>query len=174
MSSFVISKEEYIKAAGFFAGIAEQKNYYRESVVYWWSDNKKRILTAEDYYSAFSQLYDMNALSVKRQYGDKARENDPEDYKETFEKYRTSAGKLYRSVALGSSSALLSFQKAVFDFYTFTRSVNYQIEDRKLAADANKFLNKCNSMLLGVLYQVDSHDSECWGSFDIFDEKEAD
>ena len=53
MSSFVISKEEYIKAAGFFAGIAEQKNFYKENVIYWWSDNKKRILTADDYYFAF-------------------------------------------------------------------------------------------------------------------------
>lgn len=172
MSSFVISKEEYIKAAGFFAGIAEQKNYYKESVIYWWSYNKKRILTSEDYYNAFSQLYEINAVSVMRQYGDKAKETDPKDYKQTFIRYWSKAADLYRNVSFGSSSARLDFQKAVFDFFNFTRSVNYQIEDRKLAADANKFLHKCNSMLLGVLYQMNHHESDCWGSFSIFDEKE--
>lgn len=172
MSSFVISKEEYIKAAGFFAGIAEQKNFYKENVIYWWSDNKKRILTADDYYTAFPQLYDMNAVSVMRQYGDKVKETDNKDYKRTFEKYKAAATNLYTSAYIGSSSGYSEFKKTVFNFYNFTRSVNYQIEDRKLAADANKFLYKCNSMLVGVLYQLEHFESDCWGSFDIFDFKD--
>ena len=171
MSSFVISKEDYIKAAGFFAGVAEQKSYHHENVIYWWSDSKKGLLTSEDYYKAFSQLYDMNAISVMRQYGDKTRETDAKDYKRTFEKYKAATANLYTSAYIGSSFGYAEFRKAVFNFYQFTRSVNYQIEDRKLAADANKFMNKCNSLLLGVLYQLNHIESDCWGSFDIFDFK---
>lgn len=64
MSSFVINKQEYIKAGGFFAGLAEQLNYYREPVIYWWDSAKGDLLDAEDYYKAFASLYEMNARSV--------------------------------------------------------------------------------------------------------------
>ena len=114
----------------------------------------------------------MNAVSVMRQYGDKVKETDNKDYKRTFEKYKAAATNLYTSAYIGSSSGYSKIKKAVFNFYNFTRSVNYQIEDRKLAADANKFLHKCNSMLVGVLYQLEHFESECWGSFDIFDFKD--
>ena len=170
MSSFVISKEEYIKAAGFFAGITEQENRYHEPLIYWWSNNKRKLLEAKDYYFAFVSLYEMNAKSVSKQYGDKLEiYNDSEDYKEAFE---TSKSYAKRLVGFAKTDVLFPLQQACFDFFNFTRSVDYQIEDRKLAAEANKFLNKCNSMLLGVLYQMNHHESDCWGSFSIFDEKE--
>lgn len=165
MSSFVISKEEYIKAAGFFAGITEQENRYHEPLIYWWSNNKRKLLEAKDYYSAFVSLYEMNAKSVSKQYGDKLEiYNDSEDYKEAFETSRSYAKRL---VGFAKTDVLFPLQQACFDFLNFTRSINYQIEDPSISTDANKFLHKCNSMLLGVLCQLSSYESECWGHFDV-------
>ena len=64
MSSFVINKQEYIKAGGFFAGLAEQLNYYRRPVIYWWDSAKGDSLDADDYYKAFASLYEMNAAPL--------------------------------------------------------------------------------------------------------------
>ena len=50
MSSFVINKQEYIKAGGFFAGLADQLTYYRDPVIYWCDSAKGDLLDAEDYY----------------------------------------------------------------------------------------------------------------------------
>ena len=91
MSSFVIDKQEYIKAGGFFAGLAEQLNYYREPVIYWWDSTKGDLLDAEDYYKAFASLYEMNARSVMLQYGDRRAESDEADYRDDFEHYRSIA-----------------------------------------------------------------------------------
>ena len=85
MSSFVISKQEYIKAGGFFAGLAEQKNYYREPVIYWWDSTKGGLLDAEDYYKAFASLYEMNARSVMLQYGESRMQSDEADYRKDYE-----------------------------------------------------------------------------------------
>lgn len=93
MSSFVISKQEYIKAGGFFAGLAEQLNYYREPVIFWWDSTKDGLLDAEDYYKAFASLYEMNARSVMLQYGDRRAESDEADYRKDFEHYRSIAAR---------------------------------------------------------------------------------
>lgn len=93
MSSFVISKQEYIKAGGFFAGLAEQLNYYREPVIYWWDSAKGALLNAEDYYKAFASLYEMNARSVMLQYGDRRMQSDEADYRKDFERYRSIAAR---------------------------------------------------------------------------------
>ena len=91
MSSFVINKQEYIKAGGFFAGLAEQLNYYREPVIYWWDSAKGDVLDAEDYYKAFASLYEMNARSVMLQYGESRMQSDEADYRKDFERYRSIA-----------------------------------------------------------------------------------
>lgn len=91
MSSFVINKQEYIKAGGFFAGLADQLTYNREPVIYWWDSAKGDLLDAEDYYKAFASLYEMNARSVMLQYGNRRAESDESDYREDFERYRSIA-----------------------------------------------------------------------------------
>ncbi len=45
MSSFVINKQEYIKAGGFFAGLADQLTYYHNPVIYWWTVQRALRLT---------------------------------------------------------------------------------------------------------------------------------
>lgn len=93
MSSFVINKQEYIKAGGFFAGLADQLNYYREPVIYWWDSTKDGLLDAEDYYKAFASLYEMNARSVMLQYGESRMQSDEADYRKDFEHYRSIAAR---------------------------------------------------------------------------------
>ena len=74
MSSFVISKKEYIKAAGIVAGIAEAQRDF------WLFDYEaQRNSTPEDYYNRFAECYTMNALSVQEQYGDDKPEADAEE-----------------------------------------------------------------------------------------------
>ena len=153
MSSFVIDKQEYIKAGGFFAGLAEQLNYYREPVIYWWDSAKGGLLDAEDYYKAFASLYEMNARSVMLQYGDA-------DYRKDFEHYRSIAAQLYRTAYKGSVQGYTELQDAIFDFLHFCNSASYQIEDKAIAKKAQHFL-------LNLLMERNYYKSDCWGSFDL-------
>ena len=111
-----------------------------------------------------SRMYEMNAKSVALQYGDKKISEDGNEYKAEFSKYMKIADNLYTKAGLGNIAPLKS---ASYDFHDFCRSVNYQIEDPKLSAEVNKFMNKAQMFLLGVLSQVEHHECECWGSFDI-------
>lgn len=160
MSSFVIDKQEYIKAGGFFAGLAEQLNYYREPVIYWWDSAKGGLLDAEDYYKAFASLYEMNARSVMLQYGDSRMQSDKADYREDFEHYRSIAAQLYHS-------AFTELQDAIFDFLSFCNSASYQIEDKAIAKKANRFFYKAQHFLLKLLMERRYYKSDCWGSFDL-------
>ena len=144
MSSFVIDKQEYIKAGGFFAGLAEQLNYYREPVIYWWDSAKGGLLDAEDYYKAFASLYEMNARSVMLQYGDSRMQSDEADYRKDFEHYRSIAAQLYHS-------GYTELQDAIFDFLSFCDSASCQIEDKAIAKKANRFFYKAQHFLLKLL-----------------------
>lgn len=160
MSSFVINKQEYIKAGGFFAGLAEQLNYYREPVIYWWDSTKGDVLDAEDYYKAFASLYEMNARSVMLQYGESRMQSDEADYRKDFERYRSIAALLYHA-------AYKDLQDAIFDFLSFCGSISYQIEDRAIAKKANCFMYKAQHFLLKLLMERSHYKSDCWGSFDL-------
>ena len=167
MSSFVIDKQEYIKAGGFFAGLAEQLNYYREPVIYWWDSAKGGLLDAEDYYKAFASLYEMNARSVMLQYGDSRMQSDDADYRKDFEHYRSIAAQLYHTAYMGSVQGYTELQDAIFDFLHFCNSASYQIEDKAIAKKANRFFYKAQHFLLELVMECNYYKSDCWGSFDL-------
>lgn len=167
MSSFVIIKQEYIKAGGFFAGLADQLNYYREPVIYWWDSAKGGVLDAEDYYKAFASLYEMNARSVMLQYGNSRAESDEADYREDFEHYRSIAAQLYRSAYKGSVQGYTDLQDAIFDFLSFCNSASYQIEDKAIAKKVNRFMYKAQHFLLKLLMERSYYKSDCFGNFDL-------
>lgn len=167
MSSFVINKQEYIRAGGFFAGLAEQLNYYRRPVIYWWDSAKGAPLDAEDYYKAFASLYEMNARSVMLQYGDSRAESDEADYRKDFERYRSIAALLYHTAYMGSVKGYTELQDAIFDFLSFCNSISYQIEDKAIAKKANRFMYKAQHFLLKLLMELNHYKSDCWGSFDL-------
>lgn len=83
MSSFVIGKEEYIKAAGLIAGIAKVK---RDQIFVYDYEKDKKISTPEEWRDKFVQMFDMNALSVQEQYHEKEVYTDGCDYEQIFKK----------------------------------------------------------------------------------------
>lgn len=81
MSSFTIDKKEYIKAAGLVAGLAKELQL-------WIFDFKKyRKMEESDFYEAFVECFEMNALSVQEQYKDHDLFTDGNTYLEDFKKY---------------------------------------------------------------------------------------
>ena len=73
MSSYVISKRDYIRAAGLLAGIAEF--YNRTYYDLWLYDYEhRRNMTTPDYHEQFTRLFELNAESVAWQYDDEAPE----------------------------------------------------------------------------------------------------
>ena len=152
MSSFVISKEEYIKAAGIVAGCA---GFYRD---FWVYDYKtKRNATEEDYYNNFCTCYKLNAKSVQAQYEDPEAETDPEEYKETFQAYKKKAVQYIT----GNNT-----KKIYFELKSFFRSALYQTEDKKASVQMEMFFNRILNQLFDYMFHP-SEDIGSWGSLDI-------
>lgn len=74
MSSFIVSKREFIKAAGLMCGYEGAK---RDSHKYFVDNVRKE----------FEHAYALNVASVNEQYGDNE-EPETEQYDEVFEAYR--------------------------------------------------------------------------------------
>ena len=167
MSSFVIDKQEYIKAGGFFAGLADLLNYFNEPVIYWLDSAKGGLLDSEDYYKAFASLDEMNARSVMLQYGDSRMQSDDADYRKDFEHYRSIAAQLYHTAYMGSVKGYTELQDAIFDFLHFCNSASYQIEDKAIAKKANRVFYKAQHFLLELLMERNYYKSDCCGNFDL-------
>lgn len=172
MSSFVISKREYIKAAGYFAGLADQTDYYTVPVVNWYNSKKGGFMEAEDYYKAFCSLYEMNGRSVMLQYSLSSTVSDPDEYREDFDEYRCKAADLYKYSDTVAGYA--DFLDSIFDFLNFCDSIAYQIEDRGLSRQAKRFMYTCQHYLLKMLSKVSHYHSDCWGDFNLGEEIEED
>lgn len=72
MSSFIVSKAAYMRAAVLIAGIQDVK---RKNLVYDYSSRK--WLQSEDYLSKLAHFYELNKLSVIEQYNDDRMEGTP-------------------------------------------------------------------------------------------------
>lgn len=169
MSSFVISKNEYMKAAGFCAALAEQKNYFREPVLRLWDPVKYHVAGDEDYKKYFNHLYKLNASSVAAQYNDGAPEADTDEYKTAFDAAKAATISAYIDAERGRTEAL---KRLVFGFYKFSQSVKYQIEEERAERLAHEFLNKVNEKLIQVIQNtlVNYHNddnTEFWGAFPL-------
>ena len=163
MSSFVISKKEYVKAAGFIAGIAEADLNRHEHIIYLWNRKDGRVYTKEDYIKSFTQCYVNNAVSVQNQYGDKTAESDTATYSEYFNVFYKKGQNLWKSYKYNCDKS--AFIKAICEFQRFTQCVNYQIEDEKLGFLTMSFLNEITSKLLEIV--GDAEDLQSWGTFEI-------
>lgn len=151
MSSFVVSKKEYIKAAGLMCGYEEAKRDSHK----WFVDNVRK---------EFEHAYALNVISVNEQYGDNE-EPEAEDYDEVFDAYRKK-GALIQREGYASDNGII-FHKAgdVMDKRTFRRSmwkffdsVLYQIDcDAAHRAVAELFY-----MCLGKLYEGETRDVDGW------------
>lgn len=165
MSSFVIGKQEYVKAAGYIAGIAESFNRNGHND-FWLYDTIEHKNTDTDlFYKRFVQVYEMNAESVQQQYGDKTRENDANKYTKDFESYRVKG----KNLMFAAKDQQI---QAVSDIRNFLRSAAYQIENEKYNFIVTYWFNQILDEITNkFIYRF--YESECWGSFDLTSEQET-
>lgn len=149
MSSFVIDKKEYIKAAGVVAGIAAASRDF-------WVFNyeKGRNSTTEDYYHMFCNCYHWNAFSVQFQYNDPEPEDDPNNYMDTFNHY-CRIGKQYRYKNL---------KAALIELSDFFRSALYQVEDKDYSQKMELFFSRIIGQIIQVAF---THDHKSWGTLEL-------
>ncbi len=151
MSSFVIDKKEYIKAAGLMCGFEEAKRDPHK----WFIDNVRQ---------QFEHAYALNVASVCERYDDEVMP-DEENYDDVFEAYRK-MGALIRTEGYTSSNGIIfSKTKEVMDKSTFRRSmfkffncVLYQIENDAAHRAVAELFYRC----LDKLYEDDLRSVNGW------------
>jgi len=167
MSSFVISKSEYMKAAGFLAGLAEEKNCYREQLLRMWNYRDDRVMNDQDFIDAFTTLYKYNALSVQKQYKDKEAENDSKKYSKEFAATKKATKQMVLDWHLERNR---NIEMTIYKFQSFSNSILYQIEDEELSTKARFFLAKVQMKLFEVLREfngISEEETTSWGDFNV-------
>jgi hypothetical protein len=168
MSSFVISKSEYIKAAGFCSAAAATLNYYREPVLRVWNKKHNRVSTAEDIRADFTRLYEINLAAVNAQYGDDF-PSDTAEYMGDFYAVQTNAKNFFSRH--DNPENLRRLMTTAYGLIQFFDCVQYQIEGDEYTRRALNILNKYYRALHKLtmyLSTVTSEDvSDYWGNFQI-------
>lgn len=147
MSSFVIGKSEYVKAAGAVAGIASASRHFW---VYDYRSN--RNMTDEDYYNRFCECFMMNAISVQEQYHDETAELDDNDYKALFNQYRK------KGISAFCNPSVL--RNMIYELRNFFSSAAYQTEKEAYFFQMKMLFNEILNQLFGLL---DHEERESWG-----------
>lgn len=150
MSSFVIRKKEYIKAAGLLYGIEESKGIYTHR---WWLNHIRE---------RFVECYRMNVSSVAEQYGDEDTGDIEPDYDDVFEKYRALGRKIWESNGFGDVPMnRYKLRTALMKFFT---SVLYQIENEEMETKAAALFFSCvDKMTYDAVNDIDGW----WGEVEI-------
>lgn len=151
MSSFVIRKEEYVKAAGVIAGIASIKK------IWVYDYQAGRNMTKEDYYTRFVECFEMNALSVAEQYHDDFPEMDATEYKDIFN-YGYDYGRTTTAMEPHHLPEL------IMKLRSFLRSAIYQTETESYMFKMKMLFNEILVELMKYMYNGEVDD---WGSLDI-------
>ena len=146
MSSFIISKKEYIKAAGLVCGVASCSKYGGNPV---FCVNVKK---------QFERIYKLNVYSWCEQYDEDVAE-DTCDYESVFNEYKELGRRIY--MGLESKMSLDKLRRSLLNFFS---SITYQIENEDANMEAASYLFPCVEML----YQDKTDDVVgFWGSIDI-------
>lgn len=157
MSSFLINKEEYIKAAGLVAGImTENVNPFRKGEC---KDKCNRwfYLNMIEY---AMRLYELNDMSVSKQYNE-AQDGTPEitdTDKVMFGHYKNKAMKMGRPLQIELANNLMYF----------FNSILYQIEDEQCMYEAAHIIRAWERNMRDAL-NTNPTTKEWWGSVE-FDE----
>jgi len=151
MSSFIVSKREFIKAAGLMCGYEEAKRDSHK----WFIDHVRQ---------EFEHAYALNVASVNEQYGDDEPEMpETEQYDDVFEDYRKMGTLIYtEGYKMGIICTKVAdvmdkptFRKSMFLFF---RSVLYQIENETCHRSVAAWFFTC----LCKLYEDEMHGVEGW------------
>lgn len=144
MSSFVISKREFVKAAGLLYGIEESKRHSHQYFL-------------DNVYKNFCQCYEYNVDSVNEQYGDSAAKDDY-DYLSVFNNYRRAGEKIW----LGFDRRMMSKNDLRNSLIWFFTSVLYQIENEELHEKVAAFFFTCT-----VKMTDDGDNDKWWGEIKL-------
>lgn len=161
MSSFVIDKKEYIKAAGIVAGIAEaskKRTICGVSRELWvWDYEHDRNSTPEDYYRRFVECFEMNALSVAEQYKEDDLWTDSNDYKKDFSAAILTGKKLFNEKGEKLKNAIMELRQ-------FFHSASYQTEKYEYMFKMEMYFYKILEQLMPYLW---IYEPESWGDLKI-------
>lgn len=141
MSSFIVDKVEFIKAAGLMYGIEDAKLHKHEY-----------FLQHVRYY--FVNAYKANVKSVNLQYGDNVAE-DKNEYSDVFELYKIKGGQIYNG---NGNEGIKNIEQLRPKLVHFFRSVLYQIED----SDLNEYASWLFFMCACKLYENTLRNVEGW------------
>lgn len=171
MSSFVIDKKEFMKVAGFVAGL--QAEHRGSSWLWWYNTQNNHLYTDEEIKAVFNQVYMNNAISVMRQYKDTQMASGTEVVDEEFSKYK----KLARHwVDYGEVAKI---EKAMYKLASFASSFHYQTEDEDLCEEGMKIFNE-------VIYKITAKIGDmkadyygrdkyiCWGEYNLTEREDED
>lgn len=163
MSSYIIAKEEYIKAAGLVAGLAETLGG-RHSRIWIYDFETGRNSTPEDYHRKFSECYTMNCLSVIEQYrGDEvgAPANDNNDYMKSF--------KEYQKIGKQTGYTRENLNEIVLELHSFFRSALYQTENNVYNTKMTYFFDQIIEQLLPLMFL--GYETQSWSSLQLPQQK---
>ena len=149
MSSFIVSKIEFIKAAGLMCGYEEGKRDPHK----WFIDHVRQ---------EFEHAYALNVASVNEQYGDNE-VPDEDNYDEVFEAYRKTGALIrndgYKMGLICTKVADVMDKRDFFSrMFLFFNSVLYQIENDAAHRAVSEWFYTC----LTKLYEDDLHGVKGW------------
>ena len=148
MSSFVLDKKEFIKAAGIMCGIEESK---RDPHTYFIQECKSR----------FEDCYELNVDSVNMQYGDNTAYNQC-SYQKTFDEYRRKGRLLYHN-ELEVDGVKVGVNYIRPRMLKFFQCVLYQIENKDAADICGNFFFTCIGKLSSSCSDIDGW----WGEVEL-------
>lgn len=142
MSSFIIGKKEFIKAAGLMCGFEEAKRDRHQ----WFVDNVRK---------EFEHAYALNVASVNEQYND-SQMPETEQYDEVFEAYRKKGALIQNDGYANLGGWLMEKLEDVMDkrkfrqsMFGFFQSVLYQIENAAAHRAVAAWFYACLTKLYG-------------------------
>ena len=142
MSSFIVSKQEFIKAAGLMCGYESAKRDSHK----WFIDNVRK---------EFEHAYALNVASVNEQYGRNKAPEQNDNYDELFETYRKKGALIYNDGYV-SNGGIYEKVEDVMDkrrfcllMWNFFKSVLYQIENGAAHRAVAALFFSCLSKLYG-------------------------
>lgn len=152
MSSFIVSKGEFIKAAGLMCGYEGAKRDSHK----WFVENCRK---------EFEHCYALNVVSVSYQYDDYSTEPDEESYDDVFEAYRKEGALIWTEGYDPKPLVIATKVKDVMDkrafrrsMWNFFNSVLYQVENDTCHRSVAAWFYTC----LRKLYEDETRSVEGW------------
>ena len=163
MSSFIISKRDYIRVAGVVSGMIDAANNNSRFARVWIADADYKMMDKNGFRKQFESCYSMNVASVNAQYShDEPQELDENDYDDEFKAYY----KLGYKASERRYYDMESYANIVHELRNFSNSVSYQIEDVEMNEKVCEWFNLVLIQLYGLMDKRPD-ERKCWGDFEL-------